>query len=309
MELSYCIINTSKRELLLSCLASVYREHPAGIEYEVLVLDNASEDGSAEAVREQYPEVKLMIKERRAGASENNSDLLRAAQGELCMMLDEDSELLPGATRILIDELRASPEAAVTGAQLLHPGGRRVGCAWRLPGVGTSLLEAVGLERWVTAQLSRKTREVGWVQSATMLLRRRAAEEIGYLDPDFFLYFDEVDFQKRLRDAGWTVLHVPAAKSIHHQQLANDRTVGDRRVVEFHRMWDLYMQKHHSLAAARLVRVLVAWKYAMRALTAPLYPSRDFRRLALHSKQALRPYRGEGMSERAALQNARREHG
>ena len=80
MELSYCVVNTNGRELLLTCLEAIRRTHPSGIEHEVLVLDNASDDGSAEAVARRFPEVRLIARDRRAGLAENNSLLLRGGQ-------------------------------------------------------------------------------------------------------------------------------------------------------------------------------------------------------------------------------------
>ena len=95
-----------------------------------------------------------------------------------------------------------------------------------------------------------EVRPVGWVQSSAMLVRRSAAEEVGYLDPAFFVYSDETDFCKRLHDAGWEILHVPEALAVHHEQLTFDRSAGAPRVVEFHRNRDLYMRKHHGAGAA-----------------------------------------------------------
>jgi N-acetylglucosaminyl-diphospho-decaprenol L-rhamnosyltransferase len=306
VELSYCVVNTNGRDFLLRCLAAIPATHPPGVDHEIIVLDNASDDGSAEAVRERFPDVQLIVRDRRAGAAENNNVVLRAAAGRFCMLLDEDAELLDGATEALLDALRSDPTSAVAGAQLYYPGGRGIGCAWRLPGVGSSIAEAFFLDRWLTVQVAKRTREVGWAQSAAMLIRSEAAEQVNYLDSGFFLYFDEVDFQKRLHDAGWRILHVPAARAIHNQQIATDQAAGDRRVVEFHRRWDMYMRKHHSALEAAVVRVLVAWKYSVRALFAVLMPGRRPRRFLLHARQSLRPNRGEGMRERAEAHNARR---
>ena len=95
------------------------------------------------------------------------------------------------------------------------------------------------------------TRAVGWVQSSAMLVRRDAAAEVGYLDPEFFVYSDETDFCKRLGDAGWRVLYVPAARAVHHDQLSTDPVARTRRTVEFHRNRDLYMRKHHRASRRR----------------------------------------------------------
>ena len=100
-------------------------------------------------------------------------------------------------------------------------------------------------------------RQVGWAQSSALLVRRQAAEEVGFLDQDFFVYSDETDFCKRLGDAGWRILFVPTARALHHDQLSTDRAAMRRRIVEFHRGRDLYFAKHGLLArAAGLAGVL-----------------------------------------------------
>jgi N-acetylglucosaminyl-diphospho-decaprenol L-rhamnosyltransferase len=125
--LSYCVVNTNGREYLLACLAAIERTHPPGMEREVLVLDNASEDGSAEAVQALGSEIRLIALERRTGKAENDSTLMREARGEYCLLLNEDSELWPGAVAALIAALEADPKAAAATAQLLDsaPGASR----------------------------------------------------------------------------------------------------------------------------------------------------------------------------------------
>ncbi len=306
MELSYCVVNTNGREFLLMCLESIRSTHPAGIEHEILVLDNASDDGSVEAVGEAFPEVRVIARDRRAGLAENNSLLLREARGRFCLLLNEDSELLADATEALLGALRTDPEAGVAGAQLLDPEGAAIPCAWRFPSLGTALAQALFLHRrLVTQSGGSETRQVGWVQSCTMLVRSEAAEGVGYLDPDFFVYSEEVDFQRRLHEGGWRILHVPGARAIHHEQLATDRSPGARRVVQFHRGRDVYMRKHHSLPVVVLARVLWAWSYLVRAAAALFMRGHDPRRYWLHAKQALFPGRGEGMREAAEAYNLR----
>jgi N-acetylglucosaminyl-diphospho-decaprenol L-rhamnosyltransferase len=311
MELSYCVVNTNGRELLLTCLEAIGRTHAPQIEHETLVLDNASDDGSREAVARRFPEVRVIARDRRAGLAENNSLLLREARGRFCLLLNEDSEILEGGAQALLEALNADPEAAAAGAQLLDPSREPIPCAWRLPGLGTALAQALFLHRWLVTQDAGtsardggQVREVGWVQSAAMLVRHSAAEEVGYLDPDFFVYSEEVDFQKRMRDAGWRILHVPAAKAAHHEQLATDRSAGARRVVQFHRGRAMYMRKHHSRPVALLARILWAWSYVPRAIAAMFIPGRHPGTYWLHAHQALRPTRGEGMREAAEAYNA-----
>jgi GT2 family glycosyltransferase len=297
--LSYCVVNTNGREHLLACLEAIESTHPAGVGREILILDNASEDGSAEAVRARGGDVRLIVLEHRAGKAENDSTLLREARGRFCLLLNEDSELRPGAAEVLIAALDSEPRAGAAGAQLLDSGGDPVPCAWRFPGVGTALAGAVFLHRRFTVQsVGNETRAVEWAQSSALMVRREAAAEVGYLDPAFFVYYDECDFCKRLAEAGWRTLFVPAAEAVHHDQLSTDLAAGLPRIVEFHRNRDKYMRVHHSRPAALAVRLLTAWSYALRALAATVLPNQPARIYRAHARQALFPHRGESIRDR-----------
>jgi GT2 family glycosyltransferase len=305
VQLSYCIVNTSQRELLVRGLDAVQREL-ASLPFaaEVLVLDNGSRDGSAEAARAHAAVSEVIALERRRGKGLNDSELLRRARGRYALLLNEDSELLPGATLALWRALEERPRAACAGARLLRPDMTPQASAWRFPTPWTALAGALFLHRLLTVQSrGASTREVGWCQSAALLVRTEAAAEVDYLDPDFFVYSDEVDFARRLRDRGWLSVYVPAATAIHHEQLATG-AVPERRIVELARNRDLYMRKHHSRAAARAVRWLTAWSYGVRALAARALPGHDPARYRAHARAALHPQRGEGLREAAERYNA-----
>jgi N-acetylglucosaminyl-diphospho-decaprenol L-rhamnosyltransferase len=306
IELSYCVVNTNGRQDLLACLAAIAATHPEGVSHELLVLDNASADGSAEAVRERFPEARLIALERRAGKAENDTRLLQEARGRHCLLLNEDSELREGATAELLAALGGDPGAAVAGARLLTSEGAEADCAWRLPDIPWALAAALFLHSRVAVQSrGENVREVGWVQSSAMLVRREAAKQVGWLDPVFFVYSDETDFCKRLRDAGWRVLFAPAARAVHHDQLGTDRAAMRRRIVEFHRNRDLYFRKHGMETTRLLWKACWTWAYLVRALVAAFVPGHDPRRYLLHARQEVAPSRGKGIREAAEAHNAR----
>jgi GT2 family glycosyltransferase len=300
VEVSFCVVNTQQRELLVRCLDAIARER-AELPFttEVLVLDNASTDGSAGAARRHPTVTEVVALEQRRGKGENDSALLQRAGGRFCLLLNEDSELLPGATATLHAALLQAPAAAAAGARLLRPDGRVQPSAWRFPTPLTALVGALFLHRRLTVQSrGRRTRTVDWAQSAALLVRRDAARDIGWFDPQFFVYSDEVDFCRRLVDAGWTTLWVPAAEAVHHEQLSTG-AVPERRIVELSRNRDRYMRKHHSAGAALTVRLLTAWAYAVRAAAALVVPGHEPRRYWRHVTATLRPGRGEGLREAA----------
>lgn len=307
VEVSYCVVNTSQRALLLRGLDAIARERDAlPFASEVLVLDNGSRDGSAQAAREHETVERVIALDERRGKALNDSQLLREVRGRYALLLNEDSELRDGATLALWRALQERPDAALAGARLLRPDGSEQASAWRFPTPLTALAGALLLHRRYTVQSGGdRTRVVDWCQSAALLVRRGAAADVGYLDPAFFVYSDEVDFARRLRDAGWLCVYVPGAVAVHHEQLATG-AVPERRIVELARNRDVYMRKHHTPAAARAVRWLTAWSYALRALAATLLPGHSPERYRRHVAATLHPERGEGLREAAARYNAER---
>ncbi len=304
MLVSYCVVNTNGREPLLACLDAIERTTPPDLEYEVLVLDNASDDGSPDAVRALDRDIRLIALDRRGGKAANDSRLLQEARGEFCLLLNEDSELEPGAVAALVGALQGDRDAAAAGAQLLASDGREVPCAWKLPSGETALAGALFLHRRFTVESGGAgTRPVGWVQSSAMMVRRRAAERVGWLDPEFFVYSDETDFCKRLQDAGWKILYVPSARAIHHDQMAQDDSGTERRIVEYHRNQDRYLRKHLGRIEAMLLRPLLAWPQLVRAAAAVFLPGHSPKRYWLHARQALLPGRGQGIREAAEAYN------
>jgi N-acetylglucosaminyl-diphospho-decaprenol L-rhamnosyltransferase len=304
VEVSFCVVNTEQRELLVRCLDAIAAERERlPFATEVLVLDNASADGSAGAARRHPAVTEVVVLRARRGKGENDTALLQRARGRYALLLNEDSELRPGAVAALHAALEERPDAAAAGARLLRPDGAVQPSAWRFPTPASALVGAVFLHGRLTVQSrGERTRTVDWAQSAALMVRVEAARAIGWFDPAFFVYSDEVDFCKRLRDAGWSTLYVPAAVAVHHEQLSTG-SVHERRIVELSRNRDRYMRKHHSPLAAGIVRVLTAWAYALRSVAAVVLPGHSPRRYWRHVTATLRPDRGEGLREAAIEHN------
>ena len=300
-------MNTNGRELLLGCLESVFNHPPSG-EFEVLVLDNASDDGSSGVVKAKYGDrVSLIELGRRRGKAENDSALMDRARGRYCLLLNEDSELTVGAADALLEALESNPGAAVAGAQLIDATGSPRPSAWRFPGLGTAVAGVLFLHRRLTVQSrGERIRDVDWVQSAGMLVRRDAFEQVGPMDPAFFVYSDEVDWQKRAHDAGWSVIYVPKARIIHREQLSHGPEVRPR-IVEFSRNRDLFVRKHRGAVVALVVRVLTGVTYGLRAAAALIAPGHSARRYMTHTSSSLFPGRGRGLREAAESYNRKLE--
>ena len=300
-DLSVSIVNTNSRELLLACLESL-----AGTAPEVVVLDNASEDGSAEAVRERFPDVRLIAQSHRAGFGANHNTVIRATTGRYVYVLNEDTTAGDWGFEALTTYLDAHPRVAALGPRLVYPDGRLQDSAWRFPTPLVSMLGLVSLGRLgVTQSRGDAPRAVDWVMGAAVVLRREALDEVGLFDEGFFLYSEEVDLQTRLRRAGWEVHYFPLVSVVHHEsQFSAD--IPERRINEMWRSRHRYWQKHHSGAGARIAALATGAQYAARAALSPV-ARRDPRlgaRMRLHAHDSLR-VTGPGLRELADEWNGR----
>jgi GT2 family glycosyltransferase len=301
-DLSVSIVNTNSRALLLACLDSL-----AGTQAEIVVLDNASEDGSADAVREQFPDVRVIAQSHRAGFGANHNTVIRATTGRYVYVLNEDTTAGDWGFEALTAYLDAHPRVAALGPRLVYPDGRLQDSAWRFP---TPLVSALGLATLgrlgVTQSRGNAPRAVDWVMGAAVLLRRAALDEVGTFDEGFFLYSEEVDLQARLHRAGWDVHYFPRATVVHHEsQFSAD--IPERRINEMWRSRHRYWRKHHSGAGARVAALATGAQYAVRAALSPVATSIDpgrGARMRLHAHDSWR-VTGPGLRELADDWNGR----
>ena len=297
-DLSVSIVNTNSRELLLACLETL-----RGTTAEIVVLDNASEDGSADAVRERFPDVRVLAQEFRAGFGANHNTVIRATEGRYVYVLNEDTTADDWGFARIVEYLDAHPRVAALGPRLTYPDGRLQDSAWRFP---TPLVSTLGLltvgKLGVKQSRGDAPHAVDWVMGAALVLRRDALDEVGLFDDEFFLYSEEVDLQFRLRQAGWDVHYFPSATVVHHEsQFSAD--IPERRINEMWRSRHRYWRKHHSGAGARVAALATGGQYALRAAAAPI-ARRNPRRMLLHARDSW-GVSGPGLRELADEWNGR----
>lgn len=250
-HLSIIIVNFNGGVHLQRCLASL-AEYPPQVPAEVIVVDNASTDGSP-AIVAQFPGVRLLALANNGGFSAGNNAGIRASSGELILLLNNDTIVKAGALDTLVSRLEAQPGAGVAGPRLVDGEGRtELSFGPMISPIGElrqkvvlSLYDrGVGLAtRWVERQ-TRREHVVDWVSGACLLVRRRVAEEAGLLDERFFLYTEDVDFCATVRARGWTVLFTPAAEIVHLRGRSR-ATAAEQSSAAYRRSHLAFYQKHH----------------------------------------------------------------
>jgi len=255
-RLSVVVLSWNTRDLLRSCLRAIFASGPPD-PLEVIVVDNASEDGSADAVAREFPEVVLVRNAVNEGYARGNNIGLRRCRGDYLLLLNSDTEVRPGALQALTAFLDENPDHGACGSQLLNPDGTLQRACMRFPGALTLLffdtfLEKLFPENPVVRRYFMRdfdhasSRDVDQPPGACFLLRRAVVDRVGYLDEELFLFYSDVDYCKRIREAGWRIRFGSESKVMHHGG-ASTRRYRDFGL-EWHRNRVAYFRKHYGLA-------------------------------------------------------------
>jgi GT2 family glycosyltransferase len=267
-RVSAIVVSFNTRDDLLRCLDALVSR--TAVPLEVIVVDNASTDGSADAVRARFPAVAVIANEANLGFARANNLALRAARGAHVLVLNSDCEVRPGAVAALDAILEARPDVAVVGPRTIGGDGTpqvSFGPAltpvaeWRqgrlVRGVKAGRPDALRL----AAERSAREQEPDWVSGSCFLARRSVLDAVGGFDESFFLYEEDVDLCLRVRRAGWRVVYTPAAEVVHHLGRSMDQAPALARL-EYHRSHLLYYLKHNSAGERVALRAWIAGRAA-----------------------------------------------
>lgn len=266
-ELSVVIVNWNTRDILRGCLASVAR-HLADVPLEVIVVDNASSDGSAEMVAQEFPQARLVRNLENVGFARANNQAMRVARGAWFLLLNSDTVLSDGSVAALVRTAKAQPGVGLAHCRLVFEGGGLQHTTYRFPTIGLALLEDFGLYKLLPRHRRGEIllggywdqdheRDVDWVAGAFMLLPRRVFEQTGGFSEAYFMYGEDMEWCYRIRDAGWRIRYYPQASLTHLDHSSAAIRWGDRRVaICIGRQVDIYELRHGRAHAAvfRLVR-------------------------------------------------------
>ena len=249
MDISIIIVNWNTRDLLKSCLESVL-ETIHDISYEIIVVDNASQDGSVAMLQEKYPHVRLIQNTENRGFGAANNQAMRIMTGQYALLLNSDAVLTENAVRELFTFMEAHSDAAMACGQLLSADGSKQNSVANFPNLltlltNTSLLEYLFPNRYPSKRYSYdKPIEVDSCIGACLLVRKKTIEDVGMLDERYFFFFEETDWAYHMRNAGWKIFHVPTAFIHHFQGQSIGRDIQSR--IEFYRSRYQFFKKWKS---------------------------------------------------------------
>lgn len=284
-DLSIIIVSWNVRDLLRECLDSIHEAAEAGqfslqpggdaLSVEVIVVDNVSQDGTPRVVREDFGWVRLVEPGQNTGFTGGNNLGMTASRGRYLLLLNPDTVVLGDALPCMIRYMDAHPGVGALGPQLLNKDGSVQSSRRRFPTFWTAVFESTWLQSaaphrvldryYMLDTTDDETIEVDWVQGAALMVRRGVLEQVGGFDESFFMYSEEMDWQRRIKEAGWQIVYLPTAQITHYGGKSSEQVVAQRHIY-FQTSKVHYFRKHHGPMAGFAVRVVLLLNYGAQLL-------------------------------------------
>lgn len=296
-RLAVSIVNWRTAELVIDALQTVSEEHDRYPNFDVFVVDNDSQDGSAERLERAIEEnqwggyVQLLRAKNNGGFAAGNNIVFRSAlkseKYDYILLLNPDTLVRPDAFRILVDFMDQHPKVGIAGGRSEDRDATPQICSFRFPTVLTEFSHALGLglfDRLVRSHLSsaappKNQVEVDWVSGAHMIVRRAVFEDVGLMDEGYFLYYEETDFSIRAKRAGWRCWHVPESRIVHLVGQSSGISSKDhsrsRRPVYWYESRRRYFLLNHGRLYACLVDMFVMLGFGLRRFRGLLHKKSD----------------------------------
>lgn len=272
---SIIIINYNTRDLLRECLVSV---QAASCDKEIIVVDNASSDGSVEMVEREFAEVRLLKNSTNERFAKPNNDAFRLARGRYLFLLNSDAALTPGALESLLEYMDAHPVVGMCGPQLLNPDGSIQPSCRGFVSIWSHFCDMTALDKFfprsklfagseMTYFDHTMEREVDHVMAAAVIVREEALDTVGGFDERLSIYYNDLDWSRRTRRAGWKIVFFPKSRVVHHLGKTARPLVRRREIfLEQYENIFYYYQKHFGRAALLLYRCMLFVGFLPRTL-------------------------------------------
>lgn len=253
-ELSIIIVSYKVREYLLNCIQSIC-DTTDGVRFEIIVVDNASGDGSAEAVKERFPTVQVVVNNRNIGFAAANNQALSVAKGDMLLLANPDVVVKEAAIPEMLDFVKENQDVAVAGCRLVHPDGTPQQSIRAFPSVLGNLFCGVQLGTSLLRGACRPSRpnmraiEAEYLNGAFLMVRRGALDGQPLFDPAFFMYGEEKDLCWRVKKRGWRVCFLPQVQVTHYGG-RSARSLPVSSFIELQRSQLVFFAKHHNVTCA-----------------------------------------------------------
>ncbi len=262
-DVTVVIVTWNTRDLTADCIESVLSNAGTSLS-EIVVVDNASADGTSDMLAERFPAVRCVRNERNHGFAFANNQGAAASSSEVLLLLNSDARLTPGALDAMVEVLARQPRAAVVGARLVNGDGSFQASHSRFPSLLREFLILSGLGRLLYGrhypsrgpETERGPQIVDYVEGACLLVRRQAYQDVGGMDVGYFMYAEEVDLCHALREAGWQIWYQPAARVIHLAGGSSLKRAAEREA-DLYRSRVRYFRKHHGDVQARILKAMI----------------------------------------------------
>jgi GT2 family glycosyltransferase len=232
MDLSIIIVNYKSADKTLKCLSAIKSSDLAGFEYEIIVVDNFSNDLSVERIKERHNDIKVLENKANVGMGAGNNAGAKLAVGEYILVLNPDTYLGINALNTMLGYIKADPDIGLVGPRLNNPDGTLQYTCMRFPRLCTPLLRRTFLGRFAPGHLERflmkdydhrDARQVDWIMGSCLLIRKKIFDDLGGFDSRFFMYFEDTDLCRRITRAGFKVMYLPQAEGVHDHGRASAR--------------------------------------------------------------------------------------
>lgn len=261
MDLSVVVLSYNTKKILKNCLDAIF-QNTQGITYEVIVIDNASTDGSGQMVQKEFPQVILIANKENLGFARGNNQGLNQASGKLVLLLNSDTVVKPGALEKMVKFMDQHPEAGTIGPKLLNEDGSLQASVGKFPSLPVVLV-MLFKEHFGGSQLVRRsydqTRSVDWVMGAALMVRKEILDKTGLMDEEIFMYYDEVEWCYRIKKAGFQIYFYPEAEITHLWQKSS-ATGRKGPILANYQGLVYFYKKHKSYPELAILRILLKLK-------------------------------------------------
>lgn len=298
VDISIIIVSWNVQDLLLACLDSIIRS-PVAINQadgdkpvvEIIVVDSASSDNTVAMLGENYPQVRLLAQSENVGFTRGNNVGFEVAQGRYLFMLNPDTEIIADAIPQMLKYMDAHEDVGIIGPHTLNTDGTTQSSRRHFPTKALAFFESTWLQSfapqammthfYISDKPDDAILDIDWIQGSALMTRREIYEEVGGLDTDYVMYSEEMDWCKRIRNAGWRAVYLGTAQITHHGGKSTDQ-IGAQKHIWFQESKLRYFKKHHGTGFATILRAFLIvnylWQIAIEGIKATIGHKRDLRK-------------------------------